>query len=120
MKESLLPLPAAVVSSLAHMPVSCCSGSRGVNWVFQLTELALRRQNQPSLLEIPETFTELFFLEKLVEKVSIYRCKPLILRSAGTQEMDFRRVTRKCADSEGLVRRCQNLESSTKAEDADS
>lgn len=99
---------------------TACSGSRGVNWLFQLTRLVLRSQNQLRLLEVPETFTELLFLEKQVEKVSMYRCKPLILRSAGTLGMDLRRVIRKCADSEGLVRRCQNQESSTKAEDADS
>lgn len=42
---------------------TACSSSRGVNWVFQLTRLVLRRQNQLNLLEVPKTITELFFLE---------------------------------------------------------
>lgn len=36
-----------------------------MNWVFQLTRLVLRRQNQPSLLEVPETITKLFFSGKV-------------------------------------------------------
>lgn len=63
-KESLLPLPAEVVNSVAHMPVNCLLWKQRCELGFSAHRLVLRRQNQLSLLEVPETITELLFLEK--------------------------------------------------------